>query len=116
MTRWNITGLALALFVGGSAARDDAAQPAPIAVTRWALKEALEAHKSARPRLPPPPTTAEEKAKGRSSAGQGGMRRLLDPELRARWPRNWLDSNMPLTKHMRNELLWITSRVNNCLY
>ena len=32
------------------------------------------------------------------------------------WPKDWLDDNMPLTKLMRNELLWVTSRVNNCLY
>lgn len=97
-------------------ARDTAQNSAPIAVTRWALKETLEAHKSAKPRLTPPPQTDEEKAQGRSSAGQNGMRKLLDPQIRAQWPRDWLDANMPLTKLMRNELLWITSRVNNCLY
>ena len=97
-------------------AQDASPKIAPIAVTRWALKEALEAHKSATPRLPPPPATDEEKARGRGNAGQNGMRRLLDPEIRALWPRDWLDANMPLTKHMRNELLWVTSRVNNCLY
>jgi hypothetical protein len=108
-------GLGLALLAAGSAAQQPPAPP-PIAATRWALKEALEAHKAATPRLPPPPQTDAEKAAGRSSAGQDAMRRLLDPEVRARWPKDWLDDNMPLTKRMRNELLWITSRVNNCLY
>jgi hypothetical protein len=107
---------ALALLVGWCAAQESSREPAPIASTRWSLKETLEAHRSAKPRLAPPPATEEEKARGRSNAGQGGMRRLLDPELRAKWPRDWLDDNMPLTKLMRNELLWITSRVNNCLY
>ena len=114
MARLSLAGLGLALVVGWCAAQD--AAPPPIATTRWALKETLEAHKAAQPRLPPPPATDEEKAKGRSNAGQSGMRRLLDPELRAKWPRDWLDANMPLTKQMRNELLWVTSRVNNCLY
>lgn len=113
MARLSLAALALALLVEACLAQDN---PAPIAATRWALKETLEAHKSAKPRLPPPPPTDEDKARGRSNAGQGGMRRLLDPELRARWPRDWLDANMPLTKRMRNELLWVTSRVNNCLY
>jgi hypothetical protein len=116
MSRLSIAGLALPLLVGWCAAQDAEPTPAPIAVTRWALKETLEAHKSAKPRLPPPPATEEEKARGRSNAGQGAMRRLIDPEVRPHWPRDWLDANMPLTKEMRNELLWVTSRVNNCLY
>lgn len=116
MARLLHTGLALALLAGMCLAQDSSPKPDPIAVTRWALKETLEAHKFAKPRLPPPPATEEDKARGRSNAGQGGMRALLDPELRARWPRDWLDANMPLTKLMRNELLWVTSRVNNCLY
>lgn len=115
MTRYTLTGLAVTLFPCWGLAQEPA-KPAPIASTRWALKEALEAHKSAVPRLPPPPPTDAEKAAGRSSAGQDAMRRLLDPEVRARWPKDWLDDNMPLTKQMRNELLWVTSRVNNCLY
>jgi hypothetical protein len=102
------------LFVGLCLSQET--KPAPIAATRWALKETLEAHKNAKPRLDPPPTSDEDKAKGRSNAGQGGMRKLLDAEIRANWPRDWLDENMPLTKAMRNELLWVTSRVNNCLY
>ncbi len=114
MSRMSLAGVVLPLLAGWCAAQEPA--PAPIAVTRWAMKEALEAHKSAAPRLPPPPQTDEEKASGRTSAGQGGMRKLLDPEVRAGWPRDWLDDNMPLTKQMRNELLWVTSRVNNCLY
>jgi hypothetical protein len=117
MLRLSIAGLALALLVGWCAAQDASQKPdAPVAATRWSLKETLEAHRSAKPRLPPPPLTDQEKAKGRSNAGQGGMRRLLDPEVRPHWPRDWLDANMPLTRLMRNELLWVTSRVNNCLY
>lgn len=116
MPRLSAAGLALPLIVGWCAAQDAPPTPDPIAATRWALKEVLEAHKSATPRLPPPPATDAEKAGGRGTAGQGGMRRLLDPAIRAQWPRDWLDANMPLTKQMRNELLWITSRVNNCLY
>jgi hypothetical protein len=115
MTRTLAAGLALPLFAVAAFAQEPA-KPAPIASTRWALKEVLEAHKSAVPRLPPPPQTDAEKAAGRSSAGQDAMRRLLDPEVRAKWPKDWLDDNMPLTKQMRNELLWVTSRVNNCLY
>lgn len=114
--RMSVAGLALPLLVGWCAAQDAAPKPDPIAVTRWSLKETLEKQKSAKPRLTPPPLTDEEKAKGRSNAGQSGMRRLVDPQLRANWPRDWLDDNMPLTKLMRNELLWVTSRVNNCLY
>jgi hypothetical protein len=101
MIRLLLVACSLPLFVGLCVSQDPPTKPAPIAATRWTMKEALE---------------ADEKAKGRSSAGQGGMRKLLDPEIRANWPRDWLDENMPLTKAMRNELLWVTSRVNNCLY
>ena len=116
MSRLVLAGLLVALVGGISSARPDSPTPVPVAVTRWGLKELLEEQRSAKPRLPPPPDTAEEKANGRGGAGQNRMRKLLDPELRAMWPRDWLDANMPLTKEMRNELLWISSRVNNCLY
>jgi hypothetical protein len=106
------------LDIGASTvgATDGADQPARIAVGRWALKKTLEDYKSAKPRLPLPPLTDEEKQRPRPPVSQNRMRRLLDPEIRPTWPRDWLDSNMPLTRLMRNQLLWVTSRVNNCLY
>jgi hypothetical protein len=104
------------LLPGDGTAGKPAGEPARIAIGRWDLKKALEEYKSARPRLPLPPLTDEEKKRDRPPVGQNRMRRLLDPEIKGTWPRDWLDTNMPLTRLMRNQLLWVTSRVNNCLY
>lgn len=117
MARHSFIGLGtLVLLVGWSSAEEPSNKPDNIPVMRWDMKKALEAQKAVKPRLPAPEVSEEMKAKGRTGAGQGGMRALLDPEIKANWPRDWLDTNMPLTREMRNELLWITSRVNNCLY
>jgi hypothetical protein len=106
----------LFLPVLGGTAGEPADEPARIAIGRWDLKKVLEEYRSAKPRLPIPPLTDEEKKRDRPPVSQNRMRRLLDPEIKGSWPRDWLDTNMPLTRLMRNQLLWVTSRVNNCLY
>jgi hypothetical protein len=104
------------LLLGEGIAGESAGEPARIAISRWDLKKALEDYKSAKPRLPIPPLTDEEKKRAKPPVGQNIMRRHLDPGIKGNWPRDWLDTNMPLTRLMRNQLLWVTSRVNNCLY
>ena len=108
--------LPLLTVAGWGVAQEPASQPHPVPVTRLELKKALEAYKSVKPRLPAPPE-GEEKASGRSSPGQVRMRVLyLDPDLLAVWPRDYTDEGMSLSRHLKSTLLWVTSRVNNCLY
>jgi len=40
----------------------------------------------------------------------------LDPDLLALWPRDYNDKAMSLPRALKSEMLWMTSRVNNCLY
>ena len=52
MPRLSAAGLALPLIVGWCAAQDAPPTPDPIAASRWALTEVLEAHQSATPACP----------------------------------------------------------------
>jgi len=92
------------------------AEPKNVPATRTEIKDALEAHKTARPRLPFPPATENDKNaisrinNGRfrayylpSDARDGGFSREPDPAMT-------LDSTFKV------KLFWVTSRVNNCYY
>jgi hypothetical protein len=108
--------LMLLAVVAGSLA-EEPSSPQPVPITRPELMKALEAHKSVKPRLPLPRLTEKEKTSGKRTASQVRMRVLyLDPDLLALWPRDYNDKAMSLPRALKSEMLWMTSRVNNCLY
>ena len=130
--------LALLLPVGISRGEEASSEPNPIPKTRAEEKQALEALKHRKPRLPLPEPTLEEKE--RASQGGGGtsgfglvnngrMRSLYLPEdLRprsnnqqrtagtSRAGQRPSDPNMTLNYPFTVELFWIASRANNCFY
>jgi alkylhydroperoxidase family enzyme len=109
-------GVMLAVAAWG-AAQGPSSQPPIVPIKRPEMLKALEDHKSAKPRLPLPPLTEEEKASGKRSVSQVRMRvHYLDPELLALWPRDYNDKAMSLPRTLKTEILWITSRTINCHY
>ncbi len=89
--------------------------PKPVAATREASKDQLEAHKKATPRLPLPPVTDGPFAK----VNNGRYRNFyLPPGLvmahgiggREKDPAETLDPTFKV------KLFWVASRANNCLY
>lgn len=115
----NSLALAAFLFVPGA---DPAPLPPPatapklVPATREEIKDALEAHKKARPRLPMPPA---------DQAGDGPFGRVNNARFRAHYlPATLRDSGfsrepdpaMTLDNTFKVKLFWIASRVNNCYY
>lgn len=90
------------------------AEPKPVPATRTEVKEALEAHKAARPRLPLPPTPGEGPF---AKVNNGRMRQYYLPAVPrdAGFPRE-PDKTMTLDYPFKVKLFWVTSRVNNCYY
>ena len=125
----------------GMAIPANAADPAPVPLTRDDVKRALEDSKHATPRLPLPPPTEEEKAREaeilkaraeaaktevprRSSFGivnNGRMRNhyLSDYNTRPRNPAGFnreQDPAQTMDPAFRVMMFWIVSRGNNCTY
>jgi AhpD family alkylhydroperoxidase len=93
--------------------------PAPIPADRPSLKQTLEDHKSAKPRLPLPPLTDEEKAKlgGRPPVNNGRMRQFyLHPDLVGGEFSREPDPAMSLDPTFKVMLFWIVARSNDCRY
>jgi alkylhydroperoxidase family enzyme len=118
--------LAGALLAAAPAADDQAdaalAKGAPaVPATRQDLKEALEASKKNKPRLPLPPLTEEERKKAEtgdwSVVNNGRMRKHYLPQAATnggflRQP----DPAQTLGYPFQTMLFWIISRGNNCTY
>ena len=129
--RWTFAaGLGLALLCPFAANAENAASaPLPTPLTRPEMKQALEALKDRKTRIPLPELTDEDKAKlsdradsyesrlryhylpggdeprggSRTGGGAGGFSRQSD-------------ANMTLSYEFKTMLFWIVSRTNNCLY
>jgi Carboxymuconolactone decarboxylase family len=100
------TGILLSAGPNVRAADSDNA-PRPIPLTRPTMKELLEDMKQRKPRIPLPPLTEEEKAKGERGGGyEGRLRALYMPG----------GGNMSLDNKFKVQLFWIVSRSNNCQY
>jgi alkylhydroperoxidase family enzyme len=110
-----MTPLALSVFLlaPGADPQPPASAPKPVAATREEMKELLEAHKKARPRLPMPP--ADPAARG---VNNGRFRAYYLPDFGGggggggREP----DPAMTLDNTFKVKLFWVTSRANNCYY
>ena len=118
--RLSLSFLALCIFGTAPAnGADTPASPRNIPTTRPDMKRAMENLKDAKPRLPMPPLTAEEKEKqgDRPLVGNARMRQIYLPaELRGTdFPRG-RDPNMTLDGTFKTMLFWIVSRSNNCHY
>jgi AhpD family alkylhydroperoxidase len=89
-----------------------AADPKPVPVTREDVKQALEDHKKARPRLPLPP------ADGPAARVNNGRFRAyyLPPEFRDFGFSRDPDPAMTLDNTYKVKLFWVSSRMNNCYY
>lgn len=90
-----------------------AAAPKPVAATREEMKELLEQHKKARPRLPLPPADPN----GTQSVNNARYRAYYLPDFSnasgfSREP----DPAMTLDNTFKVKLFWIASRTNNCYY
>ena len=112
---------AIGLFLPGRArAQDPQTGQKPVPITRQEMKEALEALKKSKPRLPLPALTDAEKAKfGAKMVNNGRMRLLYLPEeLRgggAGFGKE-ADSGMTLSSDFKTMLFWIVARTTNCHY
>jgi AhpD family alkylhydroperoxidase len=118
MRHWIPLAGALALALPGAVRAEDKA-PTPIPATRPGMKQALEDHKAARPRLPLPPLTDEEKANlgGRPTVNNGRMRRYYLPaELTGGEFSREPDPAMTLDPTFKVMLFWIVARANDCRY
>jgi alkylhydroperoxidase family enzyme len=107
------------LLLSGLVRAGEPAQPPPVPVTRPDMKQALECSKKAKPRLPLPPLTDEEKTQlgDRPVVNNGRMRQLYLPaELRGGDFVREPDPAMTLDPTFKTMLFWIVSRVNNCHY
>jgi alkylhydroperoxidase family enzyme len=112
-----MTAFALILFLSAPAADapPPATAPKPVAATRDEMKEFLEAHKKARPRLPMPPADPDNPT---ARVNNGRFRAYYLPEFRdgggggGRDP----DPAMTLDSTFKVKLFWVTSRTNNCYY
>jgi alkylhydroperoxidase family enzyme len=132
--------LAFTLFAAADDKPSDnsADRPKDVPATRAEVKEALNALRDRKPRLPLPPPTEEELKAARERAAAGGgaggglggglvnngrMRALHLPE-ELKTPNNFRpqanprerDPNQIFDYAFSTELFWIVSRVNNCHY
>jgi hypothetical protein len=89
------------------------AEPKLVPATRDEEKAALEAYKSARPRLPMPP-----RIEGSRGVNNGRFREYYLPGLRTTrsGSSRQQDPAMTLDNTFKVKLFWITSRANNCYY
>lgn len=92
-----------------------ATAPKAVPATREELKDALEAHKKARPRLPLPPEETGDKPMARVNNARFRAYYLL-AELRDSGFTREPDPAMTLNNTFKVQLFWITSRTNNCYY
>jgi hypothetical protein len=109
--------LALTLLPAAAAAQPDQAPAVP--VTRVEMKRSLEDSKKAKPRLPLPALTEEERKAlgGRPVVNNARMRQLYLPEeLREADFFRGADPALTLDNTFKTELFRIVSRANNCLY
>ena len=117
--RFILSLLALGIVASSALRGEEPASKTPNAIpqTRPAIKQALEALKERRPRLPLPPVTDEErKAAGdRPLVNNGRMAAYYLPASwrQAKWAR---DPAMTLDYAFTTECFWIVSRANNCHY
>ena len=113
MTSWII----LAAMVAPSAEPVPNSEPKSVPATRIEIKDLLEAHKTAKPRLPLPPADPDNP---QPRVNNGSMRSHYlkhlggtgQPAAGAREP----DPAMTLDNAFKVKLFWITSRANNCYY
>ena len=118
-----MTPTLLVLLVAAAADTPPSADPKPVAATRTEIKSLLEAHKTARPRLPRPP--ADFDPTGQNRVNNGRFRAYYIPAELAgssggggggggvgREP----DTAMTLDNTFKVKLFWVTSRTNNCYY
>ncbi|MDB5313346.1 MAG: Carboxymuconolactone decarboxylase family protein [Gemmataceae bacterium] len=115
MTSFALAAILTAAIADPAPLPPPATTPKLVPATREELKDALEAHKKARPRLPMPP----------AEAGDGPLARVNNGRFRAYYlPAALRDSGfsrepdpaMTLDNTFKVKLFWITSRVNNCYY
>lgn len=115
--RWLWTAATLTCLAGFARAQENA--PYVVPATRQQMKEAIDAWKRVKPRLPMPPLSAEEKTKygDRPVVNNGRMRQLYLPvELRGSGFKREPDKGMSLDYSFKTMLFWIVSRTNNCHY
>lgn len=111
MTNWML----LAAMVAPLADPAPKAEPKPVAATRSEIKELLEAHKKATPRLPMPPA---DPGNPMAVVNNGAMRAHYlkhlggQPAAGSREP----DPALTLDNTFKVKLFWIASRANNCYY
>ena len=108
--------LALAL---PAAAGEQPSRPKNVPVTRDEVKKALDDLKRAKPRLPLPPLTAQQRQEwGDRRVVYNGLARFLylPRELRGGDFFRGRDPAMSLDHAFKTMLFWIVSRTNNCHY
>src|SRR5260370_42699585 len=111
-----VAAFALAVCVR---AEEPASTVRPVPLTRPEMKEALEAVKKIKPRIPLPELTEAEKAKlGERGGGYEARLRLhympaSEGRGRIRFGRE-PDPKMSLSYEFKTRLFWIVSRTNNC--
>jgi hypothetical protein len=93
----------------------------PVPPTRPEMKQYLENLKAAKPRIPVPELTGEEKAKlgDRAADYEARLRSVYLPAGETRSGFGFSrepDPNMSLDYTFKTELFWIVSRTNNCHY
>ncbi len=102
-------------------AEESGTKPRPVPLTRPEMKQYLEDMKAAKPRIPLPALTEEEKAKlgDRATDYEARLRSAYLPAGEARAGFGFSrepDPNMSLDYTFKTELFWIVSRTNNCHY
>jgi len=111
------TSLLLAALLLGADPAPPNAEPKPVPVTRAEVKEALEGHKKATPRLPMPPADPDNP---QARVNNGLLRSYYlahlgtsgTPAGTGREP----DPAMTIDSTFKVKLFWVTSRANNCYY
>jgi hypothetical protein len=111
-----VAAFALAVCVR---AEEPASPARPVPLTRPEMKEALEALKKIKPRIPLPELTDAEKEKlGERGGGYEGRLRLhYMPAGEGRGGIGFgreADPKMSLSYEFKTQLFWIVSRTNNC--
>lgn len=102
-------------------AEEPASSARPVPLTRPEMKEALEALKKIKLRIPLPELTEAEKEKlGERGGGyEGRVRALYMPGGEGRGGLGFgreADPKMSLSYEFKTRLFWIVSRTNNCHY
>lgn len=114
-----IAHITMITFLSQGLAQAASDSPNPVAVTRAAMKQALEASKSAKSRLPIPQLSDEEAAKigpfGKYNNPRSRMANLPTELAFGDFSRD-PDPAMKLDGAFKTELFWIVSRLNNCIY